>query len=196
MIHKPNLYALTGGPGAGKTTLLRALAARGEACLDESARAVIQAEIAAGRPRPVGLPFCELMLARDVVAFHAAGSERAFLDRSLVDAWATAKACGIRQWPQGEAAVRTLRYSARAFIFPPWKAIYREDAERIQTWAEAVSAYESCAEAYAAAGYELMEVPRLGVEGRVEFVLASAAQVSTNAFSSTKSPGAAIEPST
>jgi predicted ATPase len=45
------------------------------------------------------------------------------------------------------------------------------DAERIQTWAEAVASYEACARGYEAAGYELVELPRVSVEDRAAFVL-------------------------
>lgn len=175
MIHRPNLFAVTGGPGAGKTTLLRALQARGVACVEESARAVIQAEIAAGRPRPPARRFCEAMLARDEAAFHAAGPELTVFDRSLVDAWGTARAMGFWPWPEGNEAVRMLRLNRRAFIAPPWKAIYVQDAERIQTWAEAVASFEACGAAYADAGYELTELPMVSVEERVTFVLDLAA---------------------
>jgi predicted ATPase len=171
IIEKPNLFAVTGGPGAGKTTLMRALQALGETCVEESARAVIQAEISRGAPRPVGRRFCEMTLARDVAAFQAAGPERTFLDRSLVDSWGAAGMDGGPSWPQGEAAVRTLRLNRRAFIAPPWKAIYVNDAERIQTWAQAIEAYDACGAAYAAAGYELVELPLTEPKHRAAFVL-------------------------
>jgi len=83
IIDKPNLFAITGGPGAGKTTLLRALQALGESCVEESARAVIQAEMRRSGRRPEARAFCEGMLAVDVAAYHAAGPERRFFDRCL-----------------------------------------------------------------------------------------------------------------
>ena len=140
-------YAVTGGPGAGKTTLLRHLASLGHAVAPESARAVIRA----GRGRPEPNRFCELILQQDLAAY-AAASGLTFFDRSLVDAWATFRACGLAPSPAAADAVRTHRYAARAFIAPPWKAIYVRDAERDQTWAQAVATYDACAEAYLAWG--------------------------------------------
>lgn len=171
IIEKPNLFAITGGPGAGKTTLLRALQALGEACVEESARTVIRAGMRRDGRRPDPRAFCDGMLALDVAAFQPAGPERRFLDRSLVDAWGTARATGVTPWPEGDEAVGTLRLNRRAFIAPPWKAIYANDAERIQSWAQAIEAYESCGAAYAAAGYELIELPLVDVQRRVAFVL-------------------------
>jgi predicted ATPase len=163
----PNrFFALTGGSGAGKTTLLRHLARLGHAVAPESARAVIRAQ--GGRPPPSR--FCELILARDVEAYRAA-SGLTFFDRGVVDAWATFRAYGLTPSPAAESAVRTLRYQPRAFIAPPWKAIYVQDAERDQTWDEAVATYEACAEAYLAQGYELVELPLVDVESRAAFIL-------------------------
>ncbi|WP_309093242.1 ATP-binding protein, partial [Phenylobacterium sp.] len=136
-------HALTGGPGAGKTTLLRRLAELGCAVAPESARAVIQA--CGGRPEPAR--FCELILQRDLAAYRAA-SGLTFFDRGLVDAWATFRAYGLAPSPAADEAVRGLRYAPRAFIAPPWKAIYVQDSERDQTWAQAVATYDACAEAY------------------------------------------------
>ena len=159
-------FALTGAPGAGKTTLLRHLAAKGFAVAPESARAVIQD---CGR-RPEPLQFCESILDRDLRTYGAASGLTLF-DRGLVDAWATFRAYGLPPSGAAEDAVTTLRYQPLAFIAPPWREIYVTDAERVQTWAEAVASFEACAEAYEAAGYELLELPRVSVEARAAFVL-------------------------
>ena len=163
-------FAVTGGPGAGKTTLLRHLAKLGCAVAPESARAVIQA--CGGRPEPER--FCDLILERDLATYRAA-SGLTFFDRSLVDAWATFRAYGLTPSPAAEDAVLAHRYARRAFIAPPWRAIYVQDAERDQTWAQAVATYDACAEAYVACGYELVELPLVDVETRARFVLEATA---------------------
>jgi len=150
---------------------VRALQARGVACVEESARAVIQQSVTQTGVRPSGPAFCDALLARDVAAFHAAGAERTIFDRCLVDAWATARAIGLAPWTPGDLAVRALRLNRRAFIAPPWKSIFRNDAERIQTWEEAVEAFDACAAAYADAGYELIELPLTDPSRRAAFVL-------------------------
>jgi predicted ATPase len=174
MILKPGLFAVTGGPGAGKTTLLHHLQRMGHAIAHENARAVIRAEIARTGVRPTGGLFVQLVLQADVDAFHAAEG-RTFFDRSLVDAWATARLQGLHL-READEAVATLRLNRLAFIAPPWREIYVQDAERIQTWAQAVSAYEGCAEAYEAADYRLMQLPRTDVATRAAFVLDAAAR--------------------
>jgi predicted ATPase len=170
LIEQANFFAITGGPGAGKTTLLRALQALGEACVEESARALIQEAARGGRPRPRDAELGRLMLERDVEAYQAA-TGRTFFDRGIVDAAATA-AIGGRS-PEIEAAVRAYRYNRSAFIAPPWREIYVQDAERTQDWAHAVQVFEICAKAYEAAGYRLVELPLASPEERAAFVLSS-----------------------
>lgn len=72
MIYRKNFFAVTGGPGAGKTTLMRALAARGETVVAESARAILQAHA----ERPSQPRLAELMLERDLAAFRTAEGPR------------------------------------------------------------------------------------------------------------------------
>jgi predicted ATPase len=164
-IEKPDCFAFTGGPGAGKSTLLAHLQARGIATRPDNARAVIQAE--GERPEPQR--FCRLVLARDVEAFHQASGLTLF-DRTLVDAAAMTRVYGV-DTPGAEAAVRDLRFNRLAFIAPPWREIYRTDAERDQTWADAVFAYAASLQAYQEAGYDLVELPPVDVARRAEFVL-------------------------
>jgi predicted ATPase len=128
--------------------------------MPESARGIIQEE--GGRP---AFPrFAALMLARDLAHFRSAEGLTLF-DRSLVDAWATYRTA------DGERAVRKHRYNRTAFIAPPWREIYVQDAERDQTWREAIASYELCSQAYLDAGYDLLELPRADVERRAAFVL-------------------------
>jgi predicted ATPase len=169
LIERPHFFALTGGPGAGKTTLIRALQALGETCVEESARWLIQGAARRKAARPMDGELGRLMLARDVAAFHAA-SGRTFFDRGVVDAWATARLGGL-PCPEADAAVRDCRYNRTAFVAPPWKAIYVQDAERTQTWSHAKMVFEVCAEAYEAAGYTLVEIPLASPEDRARFLL-------------------------
>ena len=57
------------------------------------------------------------------------------------------------------------------FILPPWEAIYANDAERDQTYAEAIGVYERILRWYRFCGYDVHEVPRLPVTERARHVL-------------------------
>ena len=57
------------------------------------------------------------------------------------------------------------------FILPPWEPIYVNDAERDQSFAEAVNVHAKLAQWYRSCGCILHEVPRLTVPQRAEHVL-------------------------
>jgi predicted ATPase len=190
MINKPNFFVFTGGPGAGKTTLLRHLERLGERVVEESARAVIREDPAARG----GEGFFRRIAERDCTNFDGLADERArvFFDRALMDCW---NADGVAPWPGLKAALAARRYARTVLVFPPWREIYATDAERTQDFAHAERVFGQIMRQLPGLGYEPVVVPIGSVEQRAAFVL-ERAQVSTNARSSTKSPGSAIEPST
>jgi len=55
-------------------------------------------------------------------------------------------------------------------VFPPWKEICAQDAERDQSFDDAVSVDGSVRARYRRCGFELVEVPRVDVERRCEFI--------------------------
>ncbi len=57
------------------------------------------------------------------------------------------------------------------FLLPPWQEIYGTDSERDQTFEESVEVFEGMKRWYERWGYETVEVPRVGIEGRVAFIL-------------------------
>jgi predicted ATPase len=70
-------------------------------------------------------------------------------------------------------AAGTFRYNRRVFIAPPWPEIFSEDRERKQDFDEAARTYEAMVTTYTELGYELVEIPRVSVLDRANFVLNS-----------------------
>src|SRR5262245_25734371 len=62
---------------------------------------------------------------------------------------------------------------------PPWEAIYQTDAERDQTFAEAVRVCESLRTWYARWGYAPVEVHRNAIDQRVNLILQTVAYALT-----------------
>ena len=62
-------------------------------------------------------------------------------------------------------------YFGQVFVAPPWEEIYTTDNERDQRFAESVGVHHRASDWYAALGFELIELPRMSVEQRCDFVL-------------------------
>lgn len=54
---------------------------------------------------------------------------------------------------------------------PPWREIYRNDTERKQDFAEAIASYDAAVATYREFGYEPVDVPKLSVAERTDFIL-------------------------
>jgi predicted ATPase len=180
----PNLYVITGGPGAGKTTLLRELARRGYTCVPEVARKIIQEQVESGGdalPWADTAKYTALMLQRSVADFqtYRFAAAATFVDRGIPDVLGYAGIISLEQTPTGPNTVETIRqacqrcrYNPHVFIAPPWPEIYHADAERKQTYEDAVRVYEQLTEVYQGCGYQLFIMPKAPVEERANFVLA------------------------
>lgn len=165
---------LTGGPGAGKTTLLVELAARGYPTVDESARAIIVERLARGEsPRPDPLTFAREILRRDIDKYRNQPhtSTWVFFDRGMLEALGMLHEA--LPLPAGELSTMLALYPFHptVFVLPPWKAIYATDAERDQSFADAIAVHAKVVNWYRSCGYVLDEVPRLPVAQRADHVL-------------------------
>ena len=161
----------------GKTTLIRHLQATGERVVEETARAVIREQVEVGGDAVPWLDndaFVARCVERDIAIFDtlAAETRRVFFDRGILDSYG---ANGALPSPRIMEAVRTRRYNARVFVFPPWRAIYATDTERRQDWREAEATFGIIRARLPTLGYEPVVVPKASVEARAAFVLRQAA---------------------
>lgn len=165
---------ITGAPGAGKTTLLAELAARGFSTVEESARAIIAERLASGAsPRPEPLAFAREILRRDIEQYRRQQhtSNWIFFDRGVVEAAGMVHEARPLPAEELNAILAAHPFYATVFILPPWEAIYTNDAERDQSFAEAVEVHGKLERWYRRCGYTLCEVPRLPVPQRADYIL-------------------------
>ena len=74
-----------------------------------------------------------------------------------------------------------MRFYPLVFIVPPWPEIYCQDDERKHGLLEAIAEYERLTAFYPQYGYQLVEVPKVSVEERVDFILFKLAAMEKNA---------------
>jgi len=165
---------VTGGPGAGKSELLAALAARGYACVADSARAIIRERVRRGlSARPAPAEFAAAILRMDIERYREAptGSIVVFFDRAIPDALCMLNDLGLLTLAEARRSVADFPYFRQVFVAPPWPEIYRTDSERDQPFAIAVRVHRRASEWYATLGFDLIELPRVSTAARVDFVL-------------------------
>jgi predicted ATPase len=167
---------LSGCSGGGKSRLLSALAARGYRVFAEPGRQVIREQNYIGgdaTPEKDVLKFLDFTISRTLYHMTSAASTDAvvFFDRSIVDQVAGFERMGLEMPAHLKRAAELFRCHHRVFIVPPWREIFRNDAERRHSFEDAVANHEVQMKTYERFGYELVMVPKLSVEGRADFVL-------------------------
>lgn len=176
-----NFFVITGGPGVGKTTLLQELKNRDYNTIPEIARELIKEEQAKNGN---ALPwkdknlYKEVMFNRSINSFeqvyktlNISNKRPIFFDRGFLDTICYAKLIQSEIDEQMELYAENWRYNKNIFMLPPWQKIYGTDTERKQDWTEAVLTYEKMCETYSSYGYNIVEIPKIAVRKRVDFIL-------------------------
>ena len=105
------------------------------------------------------------------MAAAARGSGPAFFDRGTVDAVSFLEHLRLSVPPPLADAAERLRYCPTVFVAPPWPEIFATDAERRHGFDEAVAQYASLRRTYERLGYRLVELPKIAVAARAQFVI-------------------------
>ena len=170
----PRRIVLTGAPGAGKTALVTELARRGLRIEPEAARVILQQAGGIAMRADHPLDFALAMFAAEEAAFHAASAfALTIFDRGLCDTVGFLRLEGRDVPPALDRACRRLRYDELVFRAPHWPDIYRSDAERIQTPAEAVESDRAVTRAWQSYGYTVVDLPFVSVTERADALLAA-----------------------
>lgn len=168
-------YIISGGPGSGKSTLINGLQEQGYYCSEEVSRKMIIQEKTKGS---FCLPWMDVscfsakVLQEMIISWNNAPADQlTFFDRGIPDIIAYLDVAQIKSTEIYDEALKQHPYHYQVFILPPWEKIYVNDNERWQTYEEAIIINEAIRNTYQTFGFELIDVPKNSVTGRIAFIL-------------------------
>ena len=140
---KAKKIVITGGPGTGKSSIIQELKKRGFYCFDEISREVTLKAREDGIEQlflTEPMRFSELLLKGRIQQFNDAETidkEFVFLDRGIPDVLAYMDYIKD-DYPKKFVAACNNHVYSHAFILAPWQEIFKSDAERYESYEEAI----------------------------------------------------------
>ena len=176
---------ITGGPATGKTAIIDHLKSNGYACFEEvirklTAAAQTEGDITETHSNPIALvsdseKFNTTLInlrVNDYLATDNLDTKFCFFDRGMPDvlAYMTYFRQKIPQKFVNICKKNTYDYM---FLLPPWKAIYKDDEERFETFEQATDIYHHLKDTYKQFGHNVIEIPFGSVKDRANYILNS-----------------------
>lgn len=169
-------FVLTGASGGGKSTLLAALANRGFKTQPEIGRTLVEEQRALGGtalPWTDPVAFRDTLFQRSLEAFDQhkkTADEVVIFDRSFLEAIAYPRLIDEDVPVHFTAEAGKRRFRDPVFVCPPWKEIFRQDAERQHDFEYACRDHEVNVATYLEYGFRIIELPKTTVGSRMEIV--------------------------
>jgi len=174
---------ITGGPGTGKTSIINELKNQNHYCFDEfireltlKAKEEVDTDLQISNPIAFvnnPLEFNTQLLKGRLEQFKQAtalNKELVFFDRGIPDVLAYMNFFNQEYNDEFLKICHNNKYS-HVFLLPPWKAIYKSDSGRFETFEEAIKIYKSLKQAYKNLGYSITEVPFGTIDKRIDFII-------------------------
>ena len=169
----PPWYVITGGPSSGKTTTVELLRGKGFEIAHEHASEIIAEEIEKGRTllevRADGEWFQKEILRRQQEHEHSLDpTQTVFLDRGIPDGLGYERFLKLTPNPELTRAAQATSYR-RVFILDPLPV--KLDWNRHEDEQTQHAIHDAIEAVYQELGNDVVEVPVLSPEERVEFIL-------------------------
>ena len=167
------LVILTGCSSGGKSSLLLELATRSHTIVPEAGRRIVTEALQQGHANlpwanPEAFARRAIDVSRNDIAAQGTATGFIFFDRGLIDALAALEhvtgAVDFTDYPE------LAMFDPLVFIAPPWPEIYVQDSERQHGIAEAIEEYERLRAIYPRLGFKLVELPKVSIFERADFV--------------------------
>lgn len=179
----PKRIVITGGPGTGKTSVIRVLEEKGFYCFHEVVRDLTLQAKRNGNPQSIHsnpLAFVEdpyafnlRILEARLHHFHAGDELRqdvVFYDRGIPDVLAYMNYFDQTYPEEFSSHCNVHRYDG-VIVLPPWKEIYIQDEERLESFDQAMEIHEELLSTYSAFDYSSLMVPFGSVEERANYII-------------------------
>jgi predicted ATPase len=170
-----NHVVITGGGGSGKSSLIEYFIAQGYCAVREAAREQIRLSF---EQNSDALPWA------DIIAFSKNVQQQmvedyellpeatfCFYDRCLLDVLSYILKDDISAYDSLLLDIEKHRYYPTVFVLPPWQEIFTKDNERTEDFEDTIVAFDVIKHTYESNGYEIVELPKVSVEGRAAFIL-------------------------
>ncbi len=176
------LIIISGCSGGGKSTLISELSKQCYAVVHEAARDIVREQLAVnGDMTPWKNPnaFCKLLIERSMEDFYRAKvmndvlERLIFFDRSYLEGIRYSKILNKIDTNTYDSFINDLRYFDTVYMTPPWEEIYCQDEDRRHSFKKSVDDYESLLSFYPKYCYKTIELPKVDVSCRVQFILSS-----------------------
>lgn len=175
---KQKKIVITGGPGTGKSTVIDHLTKMEFTCMPEISRTITKEAQESGIDQLFltdPLLFSKLLLKGRINQYQEAdlqNSNTVFFDRGIPDIHGYMDYIGTPYPNEYIEKSNEHRYST-IFMMPPWKAIYKTDNERYESYEQSLIIYQYLISAYEAMNYTIVTVPEGSINSRVDFILES-----------------------
>lgn len=118
------------------------------------------------------LGYSEEMLKRRIYQFNETPAhELWFFDRGIPDLIAYIRKDGLDVPDIYYEAAQEYRYQQIVFLTPPWEQIHTNDAERFESFAEAMDIHAEIERIYIEVGYTCVTLPKTTVSERAAYIL-------------------------
>ena len=179
----PKRIVITGGPGTGKTSIVNELEKLGYHCFHEIIRTMTLAAKEEGNSEDfvtnplvfVDDPFLfnqKLLRGRIIQFLEATALKEQFVfyDRGIPDVLAYMHYFKQEYDDEFVIGCNSHIYD-KVLILPPWKAIYKSDNERLESFEEALEIHTHLKDTYERFGYQPIMVPEGTVEERTSYII-------------------------
>ncbi len=170
---------LTGGAGVGKTTIISLLKSKDRKTISESGREIYISEQNKAKedksynpklPQTDYVSFEEKVIQRQLEKEGKLTEGIYFLDRSLVDCLGMSFYQRKTLKSNISELIRRANYFHKVFMLSPLEN-YENDEQRKETKEEMIKMHKELQKAYIGKGFNVIEVPIMSPEERVDFIL-------------------------